>query len=136
MKLILVNAPGLNVVTPTIPPSPSVVSNFFEFVIPITTVTSVVVTPVIDPNMSVDGMNVISKITFTITGTMQSGTQTLPAGGSIILNGSSVFTTENNQPLILLGDMANGNIIVSGAPLPTPATVTVKSCGQTSTFAE
>lgn len=136
MKLVLVNASGLNIVTPTIPPSPSVVSNFFEFVIPITTVTSVVVTPVIDPNMSVDGMNVISKITFTITGTMQAGSQTLPAGGSIVLNGSSVFTTENNQPLILLGDMASGNIIVSGAPLPTPATVTVKSCGQTSTFAD
>lgn len=132
MKLILVNAPGLNVVTPTIPPSPKVLSNYFEFNIPITTVTVVTVTPVIDPNMSVDEMKVILKITFDITGTMQVGSQTLPAKGSIVLNGTSTFTTENNQPLILLNDMASGNIIVSGTP-PIPATVKVISCGQTST---
>lgn len=134
MELVLVNAPDLSIITPTVPPSPTVVSKYFSFVIPITTVISVTAQITTDLNMSVDNMNVVTKIIFTIKGTMQVGQQTLDVTGTITMNGNSVFTTENNQSLILFGNMATGTIMVQGTPIV--ASATVISCGQTSTMVD
>lgn len=128
MKLVLVNASDLTNVTIT-PPN-VVVSKYFSFIIPAATVKSVVIVPTVDMNMSVDNMNVVTQVSVTIVGANPGPSGEIPYGDNITLIGESVFATENHQSLILQGQTK------TGTDLSSPSSMTVTSCGQTSTFAE
>lgn len=128
MKLVLVNSPDLTNVT-IIPPN-VVVSKYFSFIIPAATVKSVVIVPIVDMNMSVDNMNVVTQLSVTIVGANPGPSGEIPYGDNITLIGESVFVTENYQPLILQGQTKTGVNVSS------PSSMTVISCGQTSTLVD
>ena len=115
----LVAKPDLTIITP----SPAATNAYFTFVIPAATVASIVITPVTDPTMTVDNFPVCTSLTIVIAG-MNGQT---PFSDTITLQGQSAFTTINNLPLIMQGQIGNG---VAGS------TVTITSCGQTSTMVE
>jgi len=128
MKLVLVNTPDLTNVIIT-PPN-IVVSKYFSFIIPAATVKSVVIVPTVDMNMSVDNMNVVTQLSVSIAGSNPGPSGEIPYADNITLIGESVFATENQQSLILQGQ------IKTGTNLSSPSSMTVISCGQTSTFAD
>ena len=119
MRLILVNISDLTVITP----SPAATNAYFTFVIPADSVATITIVPTIDPNMSVDGMNAVVQLNIAIAGKVGSSAY----ADEITVIGETIFTTENNQKLILQGQVGTGKA---------GSTVTIKSCGQSSTFAE
>lgn len=119
MKLVLVNAPDLTIITP----SPAATNAYLSFIIPADTVASIVITPTTDPNMLIDNMNVCTKLSISISGKVGNN----PYSDTILLNGGSIYSTENNQPLILQGQSQTG---------PMGSTVTVTACGQTSVMVD
>ena len=119
MRPILINKPDLTIITP----GPAATNAYLTFVIPATTVTTISITPISDPSMQVDNFNVVTKLTIEITGSNGD----VPYADKIVVNGESLATTINNQSVILQGQIATGEM---------GSTVTVKSCGQTSTSAD
>ena len=119
MKPCLINKPDLTVISP----SPSASNAYLQFVILADSVASIDITPVTDPTMKVDNLPVVTSLSITIAGKVGSSAYS----DSITLQGESVFSTINNQSLILQGQVGNG---VAGS------TVTVTSCGQTSVLVE
>ena len=119
MKLVLVNAPDLTVITP----SPVATNNYLSFIIPADSVASIIITPTTDPNMTIDNQNVCTMLSITITGKVGDSAY----ADSITLKGNSVNTTENGQSLILQGQSQTG---------PNGSTVNIISCGQTFVMAD
>lgn len=119
MKLILVNAPDLTIITP----SPGASNAYLSFIIPADTVANITITPTVDQNMFIDGMNVCTRLSISISGKVGDS----PYSDTIILNGESIYTTENTLSLILQGQSQTG---------PMGSTVTVTSCGQTSVMVD
>ena len=119
MKLVLVNSPEL-----IIPGGPT--GNSMITITPTPTTTASPVSsafiPVTDLTMSVDNYPVVTSLQISVAWTQGSSSGT----DTFTLTGSSSFTTNNNQSLILQNDSAQGTMF--------KAVVTL--CGQTSTFAD
>lgn len=112
MKLVLVDTPELKIMTPA--------GNALISVIGANAVNSVVV--ISDPTIKVDNFNVCTRIT--INCTYQAGPSSVP--DVVVINGTSVCSTANHQPMITIGDMGSGAVVKA----------TVISCGQTSTMVD
>jgi hypothetical protein len=119
MKLVLVNTPDLSIIEP----APKCQNKYLSFIIPADSVATIAIVPTVDPNMLVDGMNVVTQLSITIAGKVGDSAYT----DKIIMTGESVFTTENNTSLILKDQIKMG---------AAESSVQIISCGQTSTFAE
>ena len=118
MKLVLVNSPEL--ITPGGPTGNSMITLAGK------KAESMTVVPVFDTTMSVDNYPVVTKLTITVVYPIESPPYT--SQDTIIINGTSVQTTINNQKMILQGDHETGK--ASGC------TATVSVCGQTSTMVD
>lgn len=119
MKLVLVNSPDLSIIEP----APKCQNKYLSFIIPADSVATIAIVPTVDPNMTVDELNVVTQLTITIAGKVGDSAY----ADEIIMSGESIFTTENSTSLILKDQIKTG---ASGS------SVQIISCGQTSTFAE
>ena len=116
MKLVLVNAPGLGTMTPA--------GNNYITVTPPTGFTGSVTAQITtDDTMKVDNMAVCTMVVISVDGNIG---QTAYKD-AVTINGSTSNTTNNNMPIIVMGDNGTG---ANGT------TAKVVSCGQTSTSAE
>ena len=118
MKLVLVSTPEL--IIPCGPTGNSMISLIAS---PAGTPISGAVVPTVDTTMFVDGFPVCTKITIELA-YYPSGSTTA-SYENIAINGTSLFSTINNTPIILMGDSGVGS--TSGIQAK------VISCGQTST---
>lgn len=125
MKLVLVNAPGINILPPlTGGPTPTSANTYLKVTAPATVKGAITVTVSVDTNNFVDNMAMCTQIQVTIIGTIGEGTAQKDFEDSLTLNGSSIYSTVNNKSIILKDD----NVLsTQGSKLE------VISCGQTST---
>lgn len=119
MELILVNTPAL--VVPCGPTGNTMIK--LKGVEGVSTPVSAVVTPVVDPTMSIDGFNVCTSVSLAVTYYPSGSTST--SVDNVVINGTSVCSTINNTSMVLKGDKGIGS--TSGIQAE------VISCGQTST---
>jgi len=127
MELVLVNALGLTTLPPLTTPTDISQNAYLKVTAPPTVKANITVTATIDDTMKVDNMSVCTRLTFDIVGTIGTGTAQKSFVDKVIINGSSIYSTINNTPLILKGDTGSG---LQGS------TAEVISCGQTSTFVD
>ena len=108
MKLVLINKPDLTIMSPG--------GNSYIAVTGANAVQKVTV--VDDPTMKVDNFNVCTQII--INCTYQAGQASV--ADVVTINGSSISSTINNKPMIVMGDNGSGSVVKAS----------VVSCGQTS----
>lgn len=128
MKLVLVNAPGINILPPlTGGPLPTSLNQYLKVTAPATVKANITLTITTDLNNSVDNMAMCTQITVSIIGTIGEGSAQKDFTDNITLIGSSSFSTVNNKSIILMGDRATSLQLCQ---------IEVISCGQTSTSVE
>ena len=128
MKLVLVNAPGINILPPLaggLLPTSS--NQYLKVTAPATVKANITLNITTDLNNSVDNMAMCTQIDVSIVGTIGEGSAQKDFTDNITLIGSYSFTTVNNKTIILMGDKATTLQLCQ---------IEVISCGQTSTFAE
>lgn len=115
MKPFLVNAPGLSTM--------GTEGNQYILVVAtsgkITKITAVVIT---DPTVKVDNYETVISITLTVVITQGTSSTT----DVYVITGSSISSTTNGLPFILMGDVTQGS----------QSTATILSCGQTSVMVD